>query len=367
VGDKGAGRLLLRRWVLSRNRSLDGVLDKLHSRGLGEGGVNLAVLDAEEAAEAAEREERAGRGGGGGGGGGGDEVAAAAAAARLPGVASRALRPEVRCKGLCFSPTGRAFSAATTEGLLLYDADAELVWEPLDLQEEATPEGVARAIASGAYARALLLALALGEPAHLSAALLATPLTHVPLVATTIPLVFLGKALDAVAVALMPCTRARAAAAAAGAAGSAAGSAAGDAAPPPPAAHESSPHLHLLLVWARALLQHHAVALRSRPAHFAPHVRALQRALGAQREGLGRLAESTRHLLAFLCTSAGAGGEGGGSGGGAREVAAGGGGQGQGEGGGEDSEEDEGEEDEEEEEEEEDGAFSSWRAPQAAQ
>jgi hypothetical protein len=47
--------------------------------------------------------------------------------------------------------------------LLLFGADEELVWEPLDLEEAATPEGVRSAVARGAYARALHLALHLGE------------------------------------------------------------------------------------------------------------------------------------------------------------------------------------------------------------
>jgi len=40
-------RLLLRKWQLSHNRSLDGVLDRLNSKGVGEGG-RLALLDLED-------------------------------------------------------------------------------------------------------------------------------------------------------------------------------------------------------------------------------------------------------------------------------------------------------------------------------
>jgi periodic tryptophan protein 2 len=39
-----APKLLLRRWQVTHNRSLDGVLDKLSNRGMGEGGP-LALLD----------------------------------------------------------------------------------------------------------------------------------------------------------------------------------------------------------------------------------------------------------------------------------------------------------------------------------
>jgi periodic tryptophan protein 2 len=39
-----APKLLLRRWQVTHNRSLDGILDKLSSKGMGEGGP-LALLD----------------------------------------------------------------------------------------------------------------------------------------------------------------------------------------------------------------------------------------------------------------------------------------------------------------------------------
>ena len=47
---------------------------------------------------------------------------------RLPGsrkgdMSSRAHRPEVRVSGLQFAPTGREFTATTTEGLLVYSLD----------------------------------------------------------------------------------------------------------------------------------------------------------------------------------------------------------------------------------------------------
>ena len=51
---------------------------------------------------------------------------------RLPGsrkgdMSSRAHRPEVRVSGLQFAPTGREFTATTTEGLLVYSLDTRQV------------------------------------------------------------------------------------------------------------------------------------------------------------------------------------------------------------------------------------------------
>jgi len=59
----------------------------------------------------------------------------------LPGVASgaaslkRKAHPELRCKALQFSPGGRQFAVATTEGLVQYSLDDTLVFDPFELGE----------------------------------------------------------------------------------------------------------------------------------------------------------------------------------------------------------------------------------------
>ena len=63
---------------------------------------------------------------------------------RLPGtrrgdLSSRAFKPEVRVSGLQFSPTGRDFGAASTEGLLIYSLDSKMFFDPFELELEITP------------------------------------------------------------------------------------------------------------------------------------------------------------------------------------------------------------------------------------
>jgi periodic tryptophan protein 2 len=259
--------ILLRRFQVSHNRSLDGMLEKLNSKNVGEGGVNLALLE---------------DGGGGWEAGGGVREEALPGARRAGMGGKRATRPEVRTKCVAFSPTGRAFSAATTEGLLVFSLDDTLLFDPIELGEDTTPEGVAAAIAGGAFARALLLALHLGEAPLIAAAAAAPPAHLLPLIASTVPLAFLLRLVGHVAACLAPETRA------AGEAGGATGGS------------EPSPHIEFYLRWALALLQAHARAFRERTGYFSGALRALQRALVAQKEGVGRLAETTRYKLAFL-------------------------------------------------------------------
>lgn len=80
---------------------------------------------------------------------------------RLPGakkgdMAARSFKPEVRVFSLQFSPTGQQWAAATTEGLLLYSLNANLIFDPWDLQLGITPASVRSALNQEDYSNGLL-------------------------------------------------------------------------------------------------------------------------------------------------------------------------------------------------------------------
>lgn len=261
-------RILLRRYQITHNRSLDNVLDKISSK-------TTTVVKVDDDDERRVRDT-------------------------LPGVkrgelsVERTARPEVRAKCVVFSPTGRAFGVASTEGLLLYSLDDALVFNPIDLGEDTTPEEVHACLANGAYARALLVSLHLGEPHLIALSLDAPPVEHVPLISTTVPLVFLSRLFDTIAARLAPAAE-HASAERVVAAASQRGST---------AAVAASVHLEFYLIWALALLQSHGRALRERQGFFAGSLRSLQRALMSQRDTLARLSESTRYALLFATSTA---------------------------------------------------------------
>ena len=55
---------------------------------------------------------------------------------------SRKTKTEVRCKELSFCNTGREFSDVTTEGLIIYRLDDDMVLDPIALTEAVTPNSV---------------------------------------------------------------------------------------------------------------------------------------------------------------------------------------------------------------------------------
>lgn len=110
--------------------ALDGVQDQLNSRNMTEAG---AVNPDDSGSEPSDYEDRK------------------AIRQNLPGASRgdksvRRVKRDIRCKSLQFSPNGRSWAAATTEGLMEYSLDESVVFDPLDLDMELTPDAVLSAV-----------------------------------------------------------------------------------------------------------------------------------------------------------------------------------------------------------------------------
>lgn len=112
-------QVLLRRFQISFDTSLDGVRDMLNSKQMTDAGP-LDLIDDDNSDE--EGLDFGGRGYG------------------LPGTSHKNARPLVRTKCLQICPTGRSWAAATCEGVLLFSMDDDLVFDPTDLDVDVTPE-----------------------------------------------------------------------------------------------------------------------------------------------------------------------------------------------------------------------------------
>lgn len=107
------------------------------------------------------------------------------AAADLPGTASKC-RAAIRSRAVSLSPTGQTWAAATTEGLLLYSLDQGLVFDPTDLAEDVTVAATRKALAQGAFLKALLIALRLKDPEVLRHVIMSVPPAQVMVNARTL-------------------------------------------------------------------------------------------------------------------------------------------------------------------------------------
>ena len=58
---------------------------------------------------------------------------------------------------------GRAWSAATTEGLLTYSLDVAMVFDPYDLEIDVTPESIQQVLDNKEFSKAMMLSFRLNE------------------------------------------------------------------------------------------------------------------------------------------------------------------------------------------------------------
>lgn len=245
-----AQKVLLKRFCISNNLSLDGTRTFLNSKGMTEAGP-AANLDVDSDSDVEDRLD-----------------------SDLPGVtrgdfSTRKTRPAIRTKCVQFAPTGRAWAAASTAGLLIYSLDDTMVFDPYDLDMDVTPQNVRKTLANREYTKALVMAFRLGEKELEEEVMEAVPPGDVQLVAELVPVVYLNKQLAALASKL-----------------------------------ESSPHLEFYLQWTRHLLNAHGRFLQDNAPKHMTALRSLVKSLGRQHDGIGTVCEENRYSLQYLLASA---------------------------------------------------------------
>ncbi|KAK1746488.1 WD40 repeat protein [Skeletonema marinoi] len=164
-------QILLKKFQVSFNRSLDGVLDELNSKNLADGG---AVDDEHDSADE-------------------NDFSSHLPGAQRADDGSRKSRVEVLTMQVAFSPTGREWSTVSTEGLHVYSLDDDMIFDPLALTEAVTPAAVQTNLREGKYGMALLMSLHLNEFALVKAVIEDTPYESIGLVVKSIGRQHLGQ------------------------------------------------------------------------------------------------------------------------------------------------------------------------------
>ena len=239
--------VLVKKYTVSVNLAIEGTQEFLNSRNLTEAGP-AGLLD--ERGEASDLEGRIDR--------------------TLPGTnrgdpSVRPTAPAIRVPAIAFSPTGRSFCAATTEGLLVYSLDNALQFDPFDLDIDITPANTLSAIKDKDYLRALVMAFRLNEAPLIRRVYEAIPIDDVALTVKSLPTVYLGRLLRFVA-----------------------------------QATDESPHLEFNLRWIEVLLSAHGPYLKDRSAMFAAELRTVQKAIARIQADLARLADDNLYTLDYL-------------------------------------------------------------------
>ncbi|KAK2581778.1 hypothetical protein KPH14_002256 [Odynerus spinipes] len=235
--------VLLKKFEVTQNRSLDAVDDFINRRKMTEFG-NLALVE--------EREENEGGN----------------VTLRLPGVksgdmASRSMKPEVRVFSLQFSPTGQAWAAATTEGLLIYSLDVGLVFDPFQLELGITPDTVKETLAKVEYAKALMMALKLNENPLIRYVIEAIPYTNIELIVQSLSDIYVEKILKFIAAEL-----------------------------------ESTKHVHFYLLWIESILTSHGHRINT--AFQMPILLMLQKNMQRKYDDLSSICDFNQYTISYI-------------------------------------------------------------------
>lgn len=174
-----ADEVLLKRFAVSENMSLDGTLTMLNSGRITDAGVLVDMIDTQ--GENVDREKR---------------IDLSLPGSQRGDPTLRKLKPQIRVTAVRFSPTSLAFAAASTEGLLIYSTDTAVVFDPFELDMDVTPQGVAENLADKQWLHALVMAFRLNEQYLLDRVLESIPLADVRLVCGDLPAVYVARMLQ---------------------------------------------------------------------------------------------------------------------------------------------------------------------------
>jgi periodic tryptophan protein 2 len=241
--------VLLKKFTVSVNLSLSGTQEFLNSKLLTEAGP-MGELDLQ--GEESDRENR---------------VDSSLPGSKRGGDASARKRfAEVRVTGVGFSPTGTAFCAASTEGLLIYSLDNTLQFDPFDLNLEITPASTIAVLEQERdYLKALVMGFRLNEAGLIKRVFQAVPPSDVSLIVADLPTVYVSRLLRFVA-----------------------------------AQTEDSPHIEFCLLWIKALVDKHGAWLTANRGKMDIELRAVSRAVSKMRDEIRRLADENVYMVDYL-------------------------------------------------------------------
>jgi len=139
--------VMVKKFQISKNLSLHGTEEFLNSRRINDAGINVDLINDRNGSDLEDRLDTSLPG-----------------ASRGAGDMSiRRFRQEAHTKCVRFSPTGRAWAAASTGGLLVYSLDETVTFDPFELSIDLTPQAVLQVLAEQAYLKALVMAFRLNE------------------------------------------------------------------------------------------------------------------------------------------------------------------------------------------------------------
>lgn len=242
-------KILLKKFQISHNRSIEGILDYLDSRQ-----EHLAELenfsDSEDDDEATDNTMKR--------------------VETLPGVqggifSKRRSTLRIRSSAISFAPSGRQWSVSSSVGLLIYSLDEDMIFDPYMLDIDTTPDNILATLENGEHLKALVMSLRLNEVSLISKVLHAVPFSEIKLVSSQLHATYLHRLMSFLA-----------------------------------EDFEKSPHLEFHLMWALQLFSFHGNFIKEHGTVMASTLRNLQKNLLRHQSDLSSVCDENQYLLQYL-------------------------------------------------------------------
>lgn len=155
--------------------------------------------------------------------------------------------------------------ATTTEGLLVYSLDSNLVFEPFDLSEDITPKTIRHALKAKEYSRSFVMAMKLNESKLTREVYETIPPDSIAIVVQTVPSSFVERVLAFIVNQM-----------------------------------DTTPHIEFHLKWIVAILYEHGTVLQKRTPSTVSVLRSIQKTVGRKFEDLSKICQHNRYTLQYL-------------------------------------------------------------------
>mmetsp|Transcript_6215 Transcript_6215/g.8957 ORF Transcript_6215/g.8957 Transcript_6215/m.8957 type:complete len:210 (+) Transcript_6215:780-1409(+) len=178
---------------------------------------------------------------------------------------SRNSRIEVFTAQVSFSSTGREWAAISGEGLHVYSLDDDMIFDPISLTEEITPERIHYKVNIKENGIALKMALHLNEYAMIQYVVENTSFKSIPFVVRSLGAEHLERTLQFIATQM-----------------------------------EESPHIEFYLKWCLEVLQTHGMHMEKHRGSFMRAFRSLHKVVQTRHDELKTICDENKYSLAFI-------------------------------------------------------------------
>ena len=169
-------QILIKKFVLTHNRSLNGILYKLNSKNYKD--TDNILLNIEDEIDSEDELEIKNK-----------------IRNQLPGNKNNII-PEIKINSVQFSNTNRAFAVGSTEGIYIFSLDKSLSFSKLSLDINVTIDDAINCFKSGNYLKGIIFSIYLNQIKIIDNFIKTIPIKQIELISSKIPFNIVGPLLD---------------------------------------------------------------------------------------------------------------------------------------------------------------------------